>query len=534
MQTEAMHDVVIMGGGLAGLCLALQLNDRFPDLRIRVLERRPHPLPPAAHKVGESTVEIGAHYFGNVLRLREYLDKDHIHKFGFRFFFSEFRSDLPNVTELGVREVLPTPTFQIDRGTFETHIGEEVRRRGIEFLDSTVVRGFDLAQGDGPHTVRYEHAGQSHVVQSRWLIDAAGRASLIKRKQGLAEANGHDANAVWFRIDDKLEIDVWCNDEDWRLQCTPPERWRSTNHLCGPGYWVWLIPLGSGAHSVGIVCDAKMHPLETMNTFERAMEWLKKFQPIVWRECESRREKLMDFLFLRGFSHGCKQVFSGDRWAITGEAGVFLDPFYSPGSDFIAISNTYICELIAHDRAGTPVAPYAKIYEQLYFSFYESTLSLYRDQYPLFGDAEVMPVKVIWDYAYYWGVLCQIVFQDRLTDLRLFGELRAEFERARALNLRMQTFFREWMAASPNRNPAQFLDQGELDWFHELNRTLHEKLGEDELRVRLRDCVAMLDALAANIVAQAVRAAPELGQTAPVIATDTPSSIAPNLFEAAA
>ncbi len=36
----------------------------------------------------------------------------------------------------------------------------------------------------------------------------------------------------------------------------------STNHLCGPGYWAWLIPLGSGAHSVGIVCDAKMHPLE--------------------------------------------------------------------------------------------------------------------------------------------------------------------------------------------------------------------------------------------------------------------------------
>ena len=54
------HDVVITGGGLAGLTLALQLKQSFADLDILVLERRVHPVPIAAHKVGESTVEIGA------------------------------------------------------------------------------------------------------------------------------------------------------------------------------------------------------------------------------------------------------------------------------------------------------------------------------------------------------------------------------------------------------------------------------------------------------------------------------------------
>ena len=57
------HDVVIIGGGLAGLTLALQLKQRFADLDVLVLERRAHPVPEAAHKVGESSVEIGAHYF---------------------------------------------------------------------------------------------------------------------------------------------------------------------------------------------------------------------------------------------------------------------------------------------------------------------------------------------------------------------------------------------------------------------------------------------------------------------------------------
>ena len=64
----------------------------------------------------------------------------------------------------------------------------------------------------------------------------------------------------------------------------------------------------------------------------------------------------------------------------------------------------------------------------------------------MFGDAEVMPVKVIWDYTYYWGVLCQLVFQHRLTDLALLGALRDELERAQALNRRMQHFFRRWHA----------------------------------------------------------------------------------------
>ena len=72
------HDAIILGGGLAGLTLSIQLRQRFPDLDVLVLERRPHPLPEAAHKVGESTVEIGAHYFAETLGLREHMDNAHI------------------------------------------------------------------------------------------------------------------------------------------------------------------------------------------------------------------------------------------------------------------------------------------------------------------------------------------------------------------------------------------------------------------------------------------------------------------------
>ena len=225
-------DAVILGGGLAGLTLALQLRQRFPAFRVLVLERRAHPLPVAAHKVGESTVEIGAHYFADTLGLRAHLDAEHIRKFGFRFFFSDGRRDLDGVTELGVRRVLPTPTWQIDRGIFETHLGEEALRRGIDFRHGAVVRDFAIESGDTPHRVRFEHEGRTHDVSADWLLDASGRAGLVKRRLGLAQDNDHHAHAVWFRLDARLPVDDWCDNPDWRGQCDPPERWRSTNHLC--------------------------------------------------------------------------------------------------------------------------------------------------------------------------------------------------------------------------------------------------------------------------------------------------------------
>jgi hypothetical protein len=219
---------------------------------------------------------------------------------------------------------------------------------------------------------------------------------------------------------------------------------------------------------------------------------------------------VQDFAFLRHFSHGCRQVFSGDRWAITGEAGVFLDPFYSPGSDFIGIANTYICDLVARDRAGQPFAPHAALYQQVYLSFYTHMLTLYEGQYPLFGDAQVMPVKVIWDYTWYWGLLAPLFFHGRLTDIALLGQLRPEFERTGALNRAMQRLLREWGVYNngPLQPEGRLLDQYLIDWFHEMNRALNDALDDDAVLARLRDNAVRMDWLAVEILARARKTHP--------------------------
>jgi flavin-dependent dehydrogenase len=512
------YDVIVMGGGLAGLTLSLQLRKRFSGLSILVLERRAHPVPVATHKVGESSVEIGAHYFENVLGLKEHLQEEQLKKFGFRFFFSDGRRDIDQVTELGASGILPTYSYQIDRGIFENRLAQLALDAGIDFIDQAMVRQFTLNE-DTPHTVSYDANQQTHLAHCRWLIDASGRAGLIKRKLELAEPNDHNACAVWFRISNRIDIDDWSGDAEWLNRCTPPNRWLSTNHLVGEGYWVWLIPLASGSHSVGIVADATLHPVEGMNTFEKAMQWLEVHQPRLFDHLQNERDNVQDFAFFKRFSYGCKQVFSGQqRWALTGEAGLFLDPFYSPGSDFIAISNTYITELIAHDRNKAPVAMYADFYQQVYLSLYQTMLTLYVDQYALFGDPEVMPHKVAWDYTYYWGIMCPLFFQNRLVDVSAMARLNKPLMEAQALNVMMQRFLRAWGEVSEKRNPAQMLDQTSLDWFAELNRGLKDTLDDAGFTKRMAENFVLLQRLAVELMERACSEHPGLASAGAGIA----------------
>lgn len=491
-------DVVIVGGGLAGLTLALQLAQQDAGLQITVLERHRLPFPQSAHKVGESTVEIGAHYFAEVLGLRQHLQDKHLRKFGLRFFFPR-GDDVSNWAEAGSSHYLATPSYQIDRGVFENHLVDCCRAAGVTVRDSVRVAEIELGK---PHHVRAVEGGADVHLEAQWLIDASSRNAIIKRSLGLEQGNAHNCNAVWFRVSKRVQIDAWSDDADWRARTDPPRRWQSTNHLMGAGYWLWLIPLAGGATSVGIVSDPALHALDDMRDIDRALDWIDREQPRCGRALRSvlaDGAEVMDFRRLRDYSHGAKQVFSKDRWAATGEAGVFLDPFYSPGSDFIALSNTMIAALIAQDRAGQRFSAQAAIYQEVYFSFYESTLALYQGQYPLFGQPRIMAVKILWDYAYYWAILALIFTQGRTTDLSLLAKLKQPLLRLRALNSRVQGLLREWSKLESDDASGCFFDQCDYAWLAQLNEQLTQTLDDDALLARLQHNAAQLESLCGEI-----------------------------------
>jgi flavin-dependent dehydrogenase len=509
------YDVVVMGGGLAGLAFARQLLRRRPETTVLVVERMAHPVPEAAHKVGEALVEMSANYFAEVLGLREHMDSSQIRKMGLRFFPSAQVPPPPlsQRAESGPSDFLPARTYQTDRGILENALGKAVISDGADFRHGCSVDGLELNPA-GHHTVTISSGDERSCVRARWVVDASGRRGIIKKKLGLRRDVSHDCNAVWLRLGEMIWMDKLVEDQEtvptesaraeWTSRVPNGQRWRSTNHLMGRGYWAWLIPLASGSISIGVVADPKYVPFADINTFEGLLSWLEVHEPELARAVSNRRGALQDFHRLKHYAHGCKQVFSAERWALTGEAGVFTDPLYSPGGDFISISNTYITNMVVEDLAGEPIDALAARSNLFYLKLFESVLSVWENQYGLMGNPQVWSAKSVWDPFLYFAVFGILHHNECLTNVYFMESVGADFGRMVALNQRMQAFFREWDEADPGVDQAHFVDHtGNVGLITAFEEVVFDQLEPDALHARLKENLKFVEDVMRVIMARA-------------------------------
>ena len=407
MAIDAPHghyDVAVLGGGLAGLTIAIQLKRERPETRVLVTDKRAEPAPEAAFKVGESSVEIGAYYYREMVGMRDHLEKYQQRKLGLRFYMpAGDNSDITKRVEFCTPGHLDAFTHQIDRGRFENELFRRAKKAGADAFRGWRVQ--DVSLGEDRHTILMSQEDEEVIATARWIVDASGRANILRRKLDLGAGvdTGHRCNAAWIRLAGGLDFEDWTDDEEW-LGRMPEKglRIHSTSHLIQPGYWLWLIQLESGPISIGVCADERFHPWEDINSFEGFMEWMKRNEPQLHAEIDGRREDVLDFLRVKDFSYGSSRFFSPDRWTLVGEAGGFLDALYSPGSDFIGFSNTFSCELIERDLDGEDVTELAEFYNDFYLNLFNTTAHLYRDNYQLFGNPQVMVLKFVYDSSTYF------------------------------------------------------------------------------------------------------------------------------------
>jgi len=464
MSNSTDFDIVICGGGLAGLTLARQLKLELPELSVAVVDRLTRPLPEAAFKVGESSIELGTYYLGQVLKLDEYFRERHLPKLGLRFFMGKSEGPIEMRPETGIIVFPVVPSYQIDRGRLENDLRNFVCDMGVELFEGAVVDDILLAEGEEKHVIKCRRKDNelSFSLTGRWVVDALGRRRLLQSKLGLKRAHGHQASAAWWRYQGRIDVEELAPKEarKWRDESIE-DRYFSTNHLMNKGYWVWLIPLGSGATSVGIVTDETIHPQHSYGqSYGMALEWLRENEPVLWEFI--RDEEPMDFLSLKNYSYASAQVFSHQRWSCVGEAGFFLDPLYSVGSDFIAMGNTITVEMIRRDRAGELIQEAVETFNRLVLDIlFAIGLGYYRGTYRAFGHAQIFTPKLAWDIALYWAYSYQVYAQGLIR--RPTPEIFALGERYRDLNDRVQQLFIDW---SENAPPRAMFVRGDVTRMH--------------------------------------------------------------------
>ena len=412
-------DVAILGGGLAGNLLARQLRREVPGARVAIFEKSRE----RGYKVGESTVEIATNYLSRKLGLQGYVYEEHLPKNGLRYFFDTEAKDAPlhEMSEIGVSVLPPWPSFQLDRARLEADLLEMNRADGVEVHLGARVKDLQI-DGEG-HTFTVAQTPEDGSAanasetrwKARWVIDGTGRESLIARQLDLRlPEKGHRVAAAWGRMRGLADIDDTGHGEfHERVRWT--SRRLSTNHFMYPGYWLWLIPLRNGITSVGIVQEREQWSAERHKP-EGFLSFLREHRAM--REILGEEPELMDLQAFAQLAFQTRRFFGKERWACVGDSGAFTDPFYSPGSDFIAFENDLTADLIRRDLAGEDIDKRVDLYDEYMKFRYDITLVIYQGLYPSLGSYGLFRAKAFFDTAIYYNLVFDSYVKDEHLDSR--------------------------------------------------------------------------------------------------------------------
>ncbi len=192
---------------------------------------------------------------------------------------------------------------------------------------------------------------------------------------------------------------------------------------------------------------------------------------------------------------------------------MFTDPFYSPGSDFIAMGNDYVTDLILRDTQGEDITSRADAFNATYLRLFDAFIRLYDGQYRIMGNAQVMTAKVAWDNACYWAITALLFFQRRLRDPEFMASIDPLMRRFFVLHARMQQLLNAWDRADQERYAAAAVNVVDVEALRQLQGSLADPPMDDEaLRGRLERNYALLEGFARTWQAMAAERHPALAR----------------------
>ncbi|HWQ91314.1 MAG TPA: NAD(P)/FAD-dependent oxidoreductase [Clostridia bacterium] len=406
-RSEPVFDVVIIGGALAGAATALLLLREQPRLKVLVVEKSGR----FGRRVGEATVEVSGYFLGRVLGLTQHLNESHLVKQGMRFwFYDEQAGSLPECSEIGGQYLARVPAYQVDRAVLD----EEVLRRAVEagalLWRPCAVTNVHLSSG-GEQVLEILREGQPERVRSRWVVDASGVAAMLARRHGWFRQNTvHPTTAVWARwtgVKDWDGAELAGKYPDWSAACHGI-RTTATNHLVGHGWWAWCIPLKGGDTSVGVVYDQRLVSFPEGGPLGDRLKAFLMRHPAAREILEHARWHEGDVHWRKNLPYSSSTI-AGDGFALVGDAAGFIDPFYSPGMDWLSFTAFSSARLILAERAGQSLSPLLERHNRDFTRSYDRWFQgIYQDKYEYMGDFDLMRLSFLLDLGlYYLGVASQ-------------------------------------------------------------------------------------------------------------------------------
>lgn len=305
-------DVAIIGAGPAGSVAAALLHKM--GHRVKVLERQHFP----RFSIGESLLPQCMAFLEEADLLDAIQTQAKENNFRFKNGAAFVRGDKESQFDF-TQKFSPGwgTTYQVQRAPFDHLLALEVEKKGVPIAWGHEIKAVNIDDSRARLTVTDEE-GNSYYQEAKFILDASGFGRVLPRLLELDRpSNFPSRTSLFTHIEDNIADSNF--DRDKIL---------ITVHHQHKDVWFWLIPFDNGRCSVGVVAADAF--------FEGRPEDLDKRLKDIINSDPGLQKLLSNANFdtpareIKGYAADVSQL-CGDKFALLGNAGEFLDPVFSSG-----------------------------------------------------------------------------------------------------------------------------------------------------------------------------------------------------------